>query len=44
MFGVFIHREDSQYDDHPSEHYQFPSSYLNRAMQFGDLTVQLLNF
>ena len=34
MFGVFIHREDSLYDDHPSERYQFPSSYLSRAMQF----------
>jgi len=34
MFGVFIHREDSRYDDHPSERYQFPSSYLSRAMQF----------
>jgi len=34
MYGVFIHREDSRYDDHPSERYQFPSSYLSRAMQF----------
>lgn len=34
MFGVFIHREDSRYDDHPSERYQFPRSYLSRAMQF----------
>lgn len=32
MFGVFIHREDSQYDDHPSERYQFPKKrYLKPA-------------
>lgn len=34
MFGVFIHREDSKYDDHPSERYQFPGTYLARAKQF----------
>jgi len=34
MFGVFIHRADSRYDDHPSERYQFPKSYLSRASQF----------
>lgn len=34
MFGVFIHREDSCYDDHLSERYQFPSRYLSRAIQF----------
>jgi putative restriction endonuclease len=30
-FGVFIHRSDSIYDDHPEERYQFPKSYLSRA-------------
>lgn len=30
-FGVFIHREDSKYDDTPAERYQFPSQYLGRA-------------
>jgi putative restriction endonuclease len=30
-FGVFIHREDSVYDDTPAERYQFPSQYLSRA-------------
>jgi putative restriction endonuclease len=30
-FGVFIHREDSIYDDSPAERYQFPSQYLSRA-------------
>jgi putative restriction endonuclease len=30
-FGVFIHREDSIYDDSPAERYQFPSQYLRRA-------------
>lgn len=34
MFGVFIHREDSKYDDHPSKRYQFPRTYLSRAKQF----------
>jgi len=34
MYGVFIHREDSRYDDHPSERYQFPHNYLSRASQF----------
>lgn len=34
MFGVFIHREDSRYDDHPSERYQFPRNYLSRATKF----------
>jgi len=33
-FGVFIHRHDSRYDDHPSERYQFPKSYLSRATNF----------
>ncbi len=30
-FGVFIHRSDSIYDDHPEARYQFPSQYLGRA-------------
>jgi putative restriction endonuclease len=39
-FGVFIHRADSVYDDHPEERYQFPKSYLSRASQFvGDWIV-----
>ena len=29
--GVFIHRSDSIYDDSPSERYQFPKPYLDRA-------------
>lgn len=33
-FGVFIHRDDSPYDDHPATRYQFPKSYLSRARQF----------
>lgn len=31
MFGVFIHRIDSIYDDSPAERYQFPKTYLGRA-------------
>lgn len=30
-FGVFIHREDSIYDDSPAERYQFPGQYLTRV-------------
>jgi putative restriction endonuclease len=30
-FGIFIHRSDSIYDDSPSERYQFPKPYLDRA-------------
>ncbi len=30
-FGVFIHRQDSIYDDSPAERYQFPSQYLGRV-------------
>ncbi|UZF90900.1 HNH endonuclease [Bosea sp. NBC_00550] len=30
-FGVFIHRQDSIYDDSPAERYQFPRQYLGRA-------------
>ena len=29
--GVFIHRNDSIYDDSPAERYQFPAQYLGRA-------------
>lgn len=32
--GVFLHREDSRYDDRPEDRYQFPSQYLKRAAQF----------
>lgn len=34
--GVFLHREDSRYDDLPAERYQFPRQYLSRASQFVD--------
>ena len=34
MFGVFVHKEDSKYDDRPYERYQFPKQYLKRALQF----------
>lgn len=38
--GVFLHREDSIYDDRPEERYQFPSQYLSRASQFvGDWII-----
>ncbi|MCA0317269.1 MAG: HNH endonuclease [Proteobacteria bacterium] len=30
-FGVFIHRQDSIYDDSPAERYQFPPQYLGRV-------------
>jgi putative restriction endonuclease len=30
-FGVFVHRQDSIYDDSPAERYQFPRQYLDRA-------------
>ncbi len=29
--GVFIHRQDSIYDDSPAERYQFPRQYLSRV-------------
>jgi putative restriction endonuclease len=32
-FGVFIHRDDSIYNDLPSVQYQFPSQYYSRAVQ-----------
>jgi putative restriction endonuclease len=38
--GIFLHREDSIYDDRPEERYQFPSQYLSRASQFiGDWII-----
>ncbi len=38
--GVFLHREDSVYDDLPAEKYQFPSQYLSRATKFvGDWII-----
>lgn len=38
--GVFLHREDSIYNDLPAERYQFPSQYLSRASQFiGDWII-----
>lgn len=41
-FGVFIHRTDSIYDDVPSQRYQFPRQYLDRARQCeGDWVVYL---
>lgn len=41
-FGVFMHRTDSIYDDIPSERYQFPRQYLERARQcIGDWIVYL---
>jgi putative restriction endonuclease len=30
--GVFLHREDSIYDDRPETQYQFPKQYLSRAV------------
>jgi putative restriction endonuclease len=30
--GVFIHKADSIYEDHPETQYQFPDAYLNRAL------------
>lgn len=32
-FGVFIHKEDSGYNDQPHQRYQFPKQYLGRAKQ-----------
>jgi len=38
--GVFLHREDSIYNDRPAEQYQFPSQYLSRASKFvGDWII-----
>lgn len=39
-FGVFIHREDSVYEDDPARQYQFPAMYHSRAIQMvGDWIV-----
>lgn len=38
--GVFVHREDSPYEDSPATQYQFPRQYLSRASQFaGDWII-----
>jgi putative restriction endonuclease len=38
--GVFLHREDSIYNDRPADQYQFPRRYLSRASRFvGDWIV-----
>lgn len=38
--GVFLYREDSQYEDRPWEVYQFPAIYLSRASQvIGDWVI-----
>jgi putative restriction endonuclease len=38
--GVFIHKADSIYEDHPETQYQFPAMYLDRASQLvGDWIV-----
>jgi putative restriction endonuclease len=40
--GVFLHRSDSIYDDHPETQYQFPKQYLGRAAGLeGDWIVYL---
>ena len=39
-FGVFIHRQDSIYEDSPAERYQFPRQYLGRVQAcIGDWIV-----
>jgi putative restriction endonuclease len=39
-FGVFMHKDESGYQDIPWTHYQFPKSYLSRAQQMvGDWIV-----
>ena len=39
-FGVFMHKDGSDYFDIPEVHYQFPKSYLSRAQQMvGDWVV-----
>lgn len=39
-FGVFIHREDSPYEDSPATRYQFPRQYLARVSEcVGDWIV-----
>ncbi len=38
--GIFLYREDSIYDDHPWEVYQFPPQYLSRASEtVGDWVI-----
>jgi putative restriction endonuclease len=38
--GVFIHRADSVYEDHPETQYQFPTMYLDRASRLvGDWII-----
>lgn len=38
--GVFIHRADSIYEDHPETQYQFPAMYLDRASKLvGDWII-----
>ena len=40
VFGVFIHRADSVYEDDPARQYQFPAMYYSRAVRFvGDWVV-----
>jgi putative restriction endonuclease len=40
VFGVFMHKDGSIYDDIPEVHYQFPKIYLSRAKQMvGDWVV-----
>jgi hypothetical protein len=39
-FGVFMHKDGSEYFDIPEVHYQFPKSYLSRAQRMvGDWIV-----
>ncbi len=39
-FGVFIHRDDSVYEDDPARQYQFPAIYYSRAAKcVGDWVV-----
>ena len=39
-FGVFMHKDGSNYNDIPEVHYQFPKSYLSRTQQMvGDWIV-----
>lgn len=41
-YGVFVHRQDSIYDDSPAERYQFPRQYLAAASAcVGDWIVYL---
>jgi putative restriction endonuclease len=41
-FAVFMHRQDSIYEDSPAEQYQFPNYYLGRAQNcVGDWIIYL---